>query len=117
MPYYVYTNGANPINIFYTDHDPDVAARDLPDKHVVKMPVEAVQMLVSAVCVMVFSLMLRQRPALSIEADTTTTLQQYGRETLKRIGSGRFPGASLYATSTRNATGSNILPRVSSISY
>lgn len=36
------------MNIFYTSHDPDVAARDLPDKHCVKMPVEAVQMLVSA---------------------------------------------------------------------
>jgi hypothetical protein len=36
------------MNIFYTDHDPDTAARTLPDKHVVKMPVEAVQMLVSA---------------------------------------------------------------------
>ena len=36
------------MNIFYTDHDPDVAAQSLPDKHIVKMPVEAVQMLVSA---------------------------------------------------------------------
>ena len=36
------------MNIFYTDHDPAVAARSLPDKHIVKMPVEAVQMLVSA---------------------------------------------------------------------
>ena len=35
------------MNIFFTDHDPDKAARSLPDKHVVKMPVEAVQMLVS----------------------------------------------------------------------
>ena len=36
------------MNIFYTDHDPAVAAQSLPDKHVVKMPVETVQMLVSA---------------------------------------------------------------------
>lgn len=36
------------MNIFYTDHDPRTAARHLPDKHIVKMPVEAVQMLVSA---------------------------------------------------------------------
>lgn len=36
------------MNIFYTDHDPAVAARSLPDKHIVKMPVETVQMLVSA---------------------------------------------------------------------
>ena len=36
------------MNIFYTDHDPDTAAQSLPDKHIVKMPVEAVQMLVSA---------------------------------------------------------------------
>lgn len=36
------------MNIFYTDHDPVQAAQSLPDKHVVKMPVEAVQMLVSA---------------------------------------------------------------------
>ena len=36
------------MNIFYTDHDPAVAAQSLPDKHIVKMPVEAVQMLVSA---------------------------------------------------------------------
>lgn len=36
------------MNIFYTDHDPTIAARSLPDKHVVKMPVETVQMLVSA---------------------------------------------------------------------
>lgn len=36
------------MNIFYTDHNPVTAARSLPDKHVVKMPVEAVQMLVSA---------------------------------------------------------------------
>ena len=36
------------MNIFYTDHDPNTAARSLPDKHIVKMPVEAVQMLVSA---------------------------------------------------------------------
>jgi len=37
------------MNIFFTDRDPVVAARSLPDKHIVKMPVEAVQMLVSAV--------------------------------------------------------------------
>lgn len=37
----------DPMNIFYTDHDPAIAARSLPDKHVVKMPVETVQMLVS----------------------------------------------------------------------
>lgn len=37
------------MNIFYTDHDPTIAAQSLPDKHIVKMPVEAVQMLVSAV--------------------------------------------------------------------
>lgn len=36
------------MNIFYTDHNPVTAAQSLPDKHVVKMPVEAVQMLVSA---------------------------------------------------------------------
>ena len=36
------------MNIFYTDHDPVVAAQSLPDRHIVKMPVEAVQMLVSA---------------------------------------------------------------------
>jgi hypothetical protein len=36
------------MNIFYTNVVPDVAARELPDKHIVKMPVEAVQMLVSA---------------------------------------------------------------------
>ncbi|GCE65828.1 hypothetical protein OMCYN_01774 [cyanobiont of Ornithocercus magnificus] len=36
------------MNIFYTDKDPEAAARSLPDKHVVKMPVETVQMLVSA---------------------------------------------------------------------
>ena len=36
------------MNIFFTDCDPDTAARSLPDKHIVKMPVEAVQMLVSA---------------------------------------------------------------------
>ncbi len=36
------------MNIFYIDHDPRTAARQLPDKHIVKMPVEAVQMLVSA---------------------------------------------------------------------
>ena len=35
------------MNIFYLDHDPIVAAKQLPDKHIVKMPVEAVQMLVS----------------------------------------------------------------------
>jgi hypothetical protein len=36
------------MNIFYTDHDPAKAAQSLPDKHIVKMPVETVQMLVSA---------------------------------------------------------------------
>ena len=36
------------MNIFYTDSDPCAAAQSLPDKHIVKMPVEAVQMLVSA---------------------------------------------------------------------
>ena len=36
------------MNIFYTDHDPTTAAAALPDKHIVKMPVETVQMLVSA---------------------------------------------------------------------
>lgn len=36
------------MNIFYTDRDPVKAAQALPDKHIVKMPVEAVQMLVSA---------------------------------------------------------------------
>ena len=35
------------MNIFYTDVDPDTAARSLPDKHIVKMPLETVQMLVS----------------------------------------------------------------------
>lgn len=35
------------MNIFYVDPDPCAAAAALPDKHVVKMPVEAVQMLVS----------------------------------------------------------------------
>ena len=36
------------MNIFFTDTDASAAAQSLPDKHVVKMPVEAVQMLVSA---------------------------------------------------------------------
>lgn len=36
------------MNIFFTDRSPKVAAQSLPDKHIVKMPVEAVQMLVSA---------------------------------------------------------------------
>ena len=36
------------MNIFYTDHDPITAAQSLPDRHIVKMSVEAVQMLVSA---------------------------------------------------------------------
>ena len=36
------------MNIFYTDTDPVTAAQSLPDRHIVKMPVEAVQMLVSA---------------------------------------------------------------------
>lgn len=35
------------MNIFYVDRDPGIAARSLPDKHIVKMPVETVQMLVS----------------------------------------------------------------------
>ena len=35
------------MNIFFTDSDPVAAAKSLPDKHIVKMPVEAVQMLVS----------------------------------------------------------------------
>lgn len=35
------------MNIFFTDSDPKAAATSLPDKHIVKMPVEAVQMLVS----------------------------------------------------------------------
>ena len=35
------------MNIFFCDSDPAKAAANLPDKHVVKMPVEAVQMLVS----------------------------------------------------------------------
>ena len=36
------------MNIFFTDVNPVAAAVSLPDKHLVKMPVEAVQMLVSA---------------------------------------------------------------------
>ena len=36
------------MNIFFTDSNPVLAAQSLPDKHIVKMPVEAVQMLVSA---------------------------------------------------------------------
>ncbi len=36
------------MNIFYTDTNPWVSARTLCDRHVVKMPVETVQMLVSA---------------------------------------------------------------------
>lgn len=36
------------MNIFYTDRDPVVAAQSLPDRHIVKMPIESVQMLVSA---------------------------------------------------------------------
>ena len=36
------------MNIFYCDEDPVVAAKSLPDKHVLKMPLETVQMLVSA---------------------------------------------------------------------
>ena len=36
------------MNIFYTHTNPVQAAQSLPDKHVVKMPNEAVQMLVSA---------------------------------------------------------------------
>ena len=36
------------VNIFYVDEDPVVAARSLPDAHIRKMPLETVQMLVSA---------------------------------------------------------------------
>ena len=36
------------MNIFYTDSSASEAARSLPDKHIVKMPSEAVQMLVQA---------------------------------------------------------------------
>ena len=36
------------MNIFMVDRDPVVAAQSLPDRHIVKMPVETVQMLVSA---------------------------------------------------------------------
>lgn len=36
------------MNIFYTDTCPITAAQSLPDRHIVKMPVEAVQMLTSA---------------------------------------------------------------------
>lgn len=36
------------MNIFFTDYNPVTAAESLPDRHIVKMPVEAVQMLVSA---------------------------------------------------------------------
>lgn len=36
------------MNIFVTEADPVLAARGLPDRHIVKMPVESVQMLVSA---------------------------------------------------------------------
>lgn len=36
------------MNIFYTDRNPCAAAQSLPDRHIVKMPIEAVQMLVSA---------------------------------------------------------------------
>jgi|TARA_R100001510_G_scaffold57211_1_gene64600 hypothetical protein len=36
------------MNIFYTNHDPILAARDLPDKLVVKMPLESAQMLSTA---------------------------------------------------------------------
>ncbi len=35
------------MNIFFTDRNPHTAAQSLPDKHIVKMPVETVQMLVS----------------------------------------------------------------------
>ena len=35
-------------HLLRTDSDPKAAAQSLPDKHIVKMPVEAVQMLVSA---------------------------------------------------------------------
>ena len=37
------------MNIFVTDPDPTVSARVLPDKHIVKMPLETCQML-SIVC-------------------------------------------------------------------
>ena len=33
------------MNIFVTDHDPVVSAEVLPDKHIVKMPLETCQML------------------------------------------------------------------------
>ena len=36
------------MNVFYVDHDPTAAACSLPDKHICKMPIETVQMLVSA---------------------------------------------------------------------
>ena len=36
------------MNIFTVDHDPTVAAQQLCDKHVVKMPLETAQMLCSA---------------------------------------------------------------------
>lgn len=36
------------MNIFYLDHDPTIAAQQLVDKHVVKMPLETAQMLCSA---------------------------------------------------------------------
>ena len=37
------------MNIFVTDPDPTVSAKVLPDKHIVKMPLETCQML-SIVC-------------------------------------------------------------------
>lgn len=36
------------MNIFYTHTDPELAAQSLPDKHISKMPIECVQLLVSA---------------------------------------------------------------------
>ena len=33
------------MNIFVTDRDPKISAESLPDKHVVKMPLETCQML------------------------------------------------------------------------
>ena len=36
------------MNIFYVDSDPVIAAQQLVDKHVVKMPLETAQLLCSA---------------------------------------------------------------------
>ncbi len=36
---------SNMVNIFFTDHDPVVAARDSCDSYVVKIPVEVATML------------------------------------------------------------------------